>query len=39
LLANAADAVAKDPKSSSKQVAAAKIIRDGIMIASRIRLK
>jgi hypothetical protein len=39
LLANAADAVAKDPKSSKKQIAAAKIIRDGIMIASRIRLR
>jgi hypothetical protein len=39
LLANAADAVAKDPKSTKKQVKAAKVIRDGIMIASRIRLK
>jgi len=39
LLANAADRVAKDPKESPKTRAAAKIIRDGIMIASRIRLK
>lgn len=39
LLANAANEVAKDPNSTKKQVRAAKIIRDGIMIASRIRLK
>lgn len=39
LLANAANDVANDPKSTAKQVRYAKIIRDGIMIASRIRLK
>jgi hypothetical protein len=31
--------VSKDPKESAKTRAAAKIIRDGIMIASRIRLE
>ena len=39
LLANAANDVANDPKSTGKQKTAAIIIRDGIMIASRIRLK
>lgn len=39
LLANAADSVAKDPKSTISQIRAAKLIRDGIMIASRFRLK
>ena len=39
LLANAADKIARDPKSTAKQVRFAKIIRDGIMIASRVRLK
>ena len=39
LLANAADDVARDPKSTPTQVKAAKLIRDGIMIASRFRLK
>ena len=39
LLANAADRISKDPKESVKTRAAAKIIRDGIMIASRIRLE
>ena len=39
LLANAADSVARDPKSTPTQVKAAKLIRDGIMIASRFRLK
>ena len=39
LLANAANKVANDPKSTLKQKSAAIIIRDGIMIASRIRLE
>jgi len=39
LLANAANNVLKDPKSTQKQKAAARVIRDGIMIASRIRLQ
>jgi len=39
LLANAANKVANDPKESKKTRVAAAIIRDGIMIASRIRLE
>ncbi len=39
LLANAADKIAKDPEASQKTRIAARVIRDGIMIASRIRLK
>jgi len=39
LLANAADKVAKDPSESRETRIAARVIRDGIMIASRIRLE
>jgi len=39
LLANAANVVANDPKEPKETRIAARLIRDGIMIASRIRLK
>jgi hypothetical protein len=39
LLANSANNVANDPKESKETRIAARVIRDGIMIASRIRLK